>query len=219
MLKPLILLVLLAATSREARADSRAVAEANNGPDRTAIATADPGALPAASLEATPAPPAAPAPAPFALPDFESSALGGGRVALHELLARGPVLLNFWALWCKPCLKELPELDHLQREYGDRGFTVLAVNGDSPVDVTRVAPFVKSRGYTFPVVTDLDGRLRRRFQVNALPTAILLDGQGRIVWTNQGYRPGDEKTLEAKLLPLLSPAPVDSGATGPPRTP
>lgn len=147
---------------------------------------------------------------PAGVADFEAPLAGGGRLRLHEALGRGPVLLNFWALWCKPCLKELPELDRLHRAYADRGFTVIAVNGDSPADVARVLPFVRSRDYAFPVVTDLDGRLRRRFQVNALPTAILLDADGRTVWTNQGYRPGDEKTLEARLRPLLAPAPPDS---------
>jgi cytochrome c biogenesis protein CcmG/thiol:disulfide interchange protein DsbE len=161
---------------------------------------------------------------PAAVADFEAPMAGGGKVRLHDLLAKGPVLIDFWALWCKPCLKELPELDRLHRTYADRGFTVLAVNGDSPADVARVLPFVRSRDYAFPVVTDLDGRLRRRFQVNALPTAILLDSDGRIAWTNQGYRPGDEKTLEAKLRPLLPPdapegdaAPPDSAVAPSPR--
>ncbi|TPW10405.1 MAG: Thiol-disulfide isomerase-like protein, partial [bacterium] len=104
---------------------------------------------------------------------------------------------------CKPCLKELPELQRLQESFAGRGFTVLSINGDSPADVAKVAPFVRARKLTFPVLTDLDGNLRRRFQANAFPTSMLLDPIGRVAWTSQGYRPGDEVEMAKEIEKLV----------------
>jgi len=139
-------------------------------------------------------------------PELAARTVTGESISLHQMLGRGPVLVNFWALWCKPCLKELPELQKLQEQFSARGFTVLSINGDSPVDVAKVAPFVRSRKLMFPVLTDLDGNLRRRFQANAFPTSILLDRSGRVAWTSQGYRPGDDVEMAKQIEGLLKGA-------------
>jgi thiol-disulfide isomerase/thioredoxin len=138
------------------------------------------------------------------VPEIRTKDIEGKDLSLHELLAAGPVLLDFWALWCRPCLKELPELDKLRDRYGASGFAVIAINADTPIDVNKVKPFIRSRKYRFRVVTDVDGELRRKFQVNAFPTALLIAPDGTTAWSNQGYRPGDEKKLEEKLVELLS---------------
>ncbi|MDZ4804298.1 MAG: A/G-specific adenine glycosylase [Candidatus Eisenbacteria bacterium] len=152
---------------------------------------------------------APPSPGPLAttlicVPPLEARTVTGESVSLHRLIAKGPVLINFWALWCKPCLKELPEMQKLQEQFGARGLTILSINGDSPTDVARVAPFVRARKLTFPVLTDLDGSLRRRFQANAFPTSMLLDSSGRVTWTSQGYRPGDSVAMAEQVEALLS---------------
>jgi thiol-disulfide isomerase/thioredoxin len=162
-------------------------AEASARPDSATIA-------PPADTLATAAP---------VVPELVVRDVAGEEVSLHALLANGPVLLNFWALWCKPCLKELPELVKLQAEYASRGFSLVLVNGDSPSDVARVAPFVRARKIPGPVITDVDGALRRRFQANAFPTSILLDRTGRTAWSSQGYRPGDEVKLAEQIEALL----------------
>jgi cytochrome c biogenesis protein CcmG, thiol:disulfide interchange protein DsbE len=140
-----------------------------------------------------------------AVPEIRMKDVEGNDLSLHELLAAGPVLLDFWALWCRPCLKELPELDKLREKYAASGLTVIAVNTDMPVEVNKVKPFVRARKYGFRVLTDVDGEIRRKFQVNALPTALLIRPDGTIAWSNQGYRPGDEKKLEQTFLEVLSP--------------
>lgn len=137
--------------------------------------------------------------------DIEGKALD-----LAELLGHGPVLVDFWALWCKPCLKELPELDRIQARWAERGLAVVAVNTDAPVELARVRPYVRSSRYRFRVMTDAAGELKRRFEVNTLPTALLLAPDGRVLWTNQGYRPGDEKALEQALARYFA-GPAGSG--------
>lgn len=132
-------------------------------------------------------------------PVLEGVDLEGRDVDLAAILPGGPVLVSFWALWCKPCLKELPELDRVVLDYAKRGVSMIAVNADAPGDAAKVRPFVKSRGFHFRVVPDAGGEIRRDFGVNTLPTTLLLAPDGSTLWTNQGYRPGDEKGLRAAL--------------------
>lgn len=132
--------------------------------------------------------------------------------ALDVAWTQGPVVVTFWATWCKPCRKELPELQKLVERYGDRGLQVVAVSGDGPVDQAKVRPYIRSSGFDFVVIPDPDGAWRRRFQVEVFPTSFVIDADGTIVHRQVGYRRGDEKQLEAVLKPLLnSVAPKDPG--------
>jgi thiol-disulfide isomerase/thioredoxin len=89
------------------------------------------------------------------------------------------VLVNFWATWCAPCIKELPALARLQGKLGGPGFTVLALSEDLkgwPV----IAPFLGAQGIaTLPVLHDPQGAASRAFKVAGLPTSVLLDRDGR----------------------------------------
>jgi len=147
------------------------------------------------------------------VPSFAARDLDEKRIVLEELTAEGPVVLTFWATWCKPCRKELPELQKLLKRHGERGLRVVAVSVDGPVDQAKVRPFVRSQGFDFIVVPDLDGEIRRRLQVEVVPTTFLLEGEGRILHRQVGYRQGDEKALEAALLESLEIR--DEGAPDP----
>ena len=155
-------------------------------------------------LATTPAQ-AAPAPllAPSAAPPFRVQDVQGHTLDLPELLRRGPVLLDFWATWCAPCVQALPELETWHRRYGPLGLTVVGVSVDGPRNFARVRPFVASRGLTFPVVLDRDGRLQQSYQVLAAPTAVLIDTSGAIVQVRTGYRPGEGVKFEDSIRALL----------------
>lgn len=136
------------------------------------------------------------------IPDLVARDLDGNKVNLKESL-EGPAVVTFWATWCKPCRKELPELEKLVEKYGDRGFRVFGINGDGTVDRAKVRPYVKALGFDFTVIPDPDGEIRRRFQVEVFPTTFLVDGEGGVVHRQVGYRQGDEAILEKALLEIL----------------
>ncbi len=136
-------------------------------------------------------------------PDFTARDLNGKKIRLKETLQRGPVLIDFWALWCIPCLKALPHLQKIRDRYHERGLTVIAVNQDSPSDQSKVKPFVKRKRYRFQVIFDEDKDLWYRFKVIALPTTLLLDTDGNIVYSHTGHKPGDEAELIAQIERLL----------------
>lgn len=141
------------------------------------------------------------------VPPLVARDLDGHRFDLAASLKQGPALVTFWATWCKPCRKELPELQKLVAAYGERGFHVVGVNGDGPVDQAKVRPYVNALGFDFTVVPDPDGEIRRRFQVEVFPTSFLIDGEGRVVYRQVGYRRGDEAILAERVRTLVGEAP------------
>ena len=172
-----------------------------------ALAGAAQAALAVLVLLATPALSAtAPLLRPPAAPHFTVQDVQGRKLDLAELLHRGPVLLDFWATWCAPCVQSLPELEAWHRRYGPLGLTVVGVSVDGPRNFAKVRPFVASRGLTFPIVLDRDGRLQQSYQVLAAPTTVLIDTSGAIVEVHTGYRPGEGAKLEDSIRALLPAA-------------
>lgn len=164
-------------------------------------------ALATAAASAAPVPPP-----PGGLPDWSLRCADGTTVRFQEALARGPVLVGFWALWCGPCLKELPHLDDLARETAGR-LTVLAVNQDGPRSVAKVRPYLQAQGLRLRVPLDTAGDVSRKLQVGGvIPFVLLYDAQGREVYRHVGYREGDEQQLRERVLRLL--AGKDAGDAG-----
>ncbi len=126
---------------------------------------------------------------------LELVALDGRKVSLDAARSHGPVLLDFWATWCKPCLASLPEVQALSARYAERGLTVIGISIDGPRNRARVRPFAARLGLTYPVVFDEDGALAERFDVRAVPTVVLIDTTGAVVRLQAGYRPGETRDL------------------------
>ncbi|MBH31949.1 MAG: hypothetical protein CMG71_08225 [Candidatus Marinimicrobia bacterium] len=139
--------------------------------------------------------------------------LGGGKTSLDALLKNGPVLLDFWATWCGPCLKEMVHLQRFHEKYEGYGLTILTINQDDPKSLSKVRSTVKSKKFTFKVALDPNGKVAKRLNAKLMPTTILVDMDGVIRWMHQGYLPGDEIEIEQRIRALLGiqePAPVAS---------
>lgn len=112
-----------------------------------------------------------PAP-PFTLPDLE-----GKPVSLEQFHGR-PVLLNFWATWCEPCKKEMPEIQSAYDTHRADGFVVLAIDfGETP---EAAAKFVRKMGLTFPVLIDRKVTVASTYGIVSLPVTFLVDREGVI---------------------------------------
>ena len=143
-------------------------------------------------------PPAFPRPAPA----FSLKALDG-TVLSNESLKGKVVLLDFWATWCTPCHKTMPELQALHRKYADRGFAVVGISIDEG-GPKKVKKFVASRKIIYPIALDSEKNPAwDAYRVKAVPAAFLLDRDGRIVaqWTGA---PALSAELEGKLASLLA---------------
>ncbi|MDC1067773.1 TlpA disulfide reductase family protein [Candidatus Kapabacteria bacterium] len=114
-----------------------------------------------------------------------------------------PMVINFWATWCKPCIKEL---NNIHDDYPDwveeTGVKVIAISIDDARNSRRVAPFVNSRGWDYEIYLDENGDFRRAMNVQNPPHTFLVNGKGEIVWQHNGYAPGDEKALLKEIKKL-----------------
>ena len=112
-------------------------------------------------------------------------------------------LLSFWATWCKPCLEEMVEFNKIYEQYKDKGFSLLAISTDTEKSVAKVKPYIKSKGYNFPVLLDTNSEAARKFYAQQMPYTVLLDKNGNIVYTHLGYMKGDEQKVEKLITDLL----------------
>jgi thiol-disulfide isomerase/thioredoxin len=136
--------------------------------------------------------------------DWKLRCADGTQIGFYETLQKGPVLVSFWALWCKPCLKEMPHLDSLAAETKGK-LTVLAINMDSSKSVAKVRPFLRSKGYDLIVPLDTAGDVGRLLQVGGMiPFLVLYDSDGREVYRHIGYKEGDEVELKKQVTALLA---------------
>jgi peroxiredoxin len=136
-------------------------------------------------------------------PNFVAKDLDGKKVELKEVWANGPVLVSFWATSCKPCIKELSELEKVYKKYKEKGFEILAIDGDGPRSISKVKPMVKGLKWEFPVLWDESKDISRKFHVLGIPHTVLIDKSGEIRYTHTTYRPGDEEVIKKKIEELL----------------
>lgn len=112
-----------------------------------------------------------------AAPDFTLPRLDGGRIALADLRGR-PVLINFWATWCRPCRTEMPELVSAYATHRAAGLEIVAVNLTDQENGKDVRRFVAELGMLFPIALDEKGKVRERYRLVSLPTSIFVDTAG-----------------------------------------
>ena len=124
----------------------------------------------------------------------------GKKFELKKALKKDGTIVTFWASWCMPCQKEMPKLQKLKEKYKNKEFQIIAISQDSPRSIARVKSFVKSHHYDFIFLLDPDKEVSSRLLVNSIPFTMLLDENGKAIYTHQGYKLGDEKELEQKLL-------------------
>lgn len=142
-----------------------------------------------------------------AAPVYAAVTVDGDTLSLGEM--RGtPILLNVWATWCKPCVREMPALEQLHQELGPEGLSVLAVSVDNAAfgiadPVHSVKSFAEEYGLTFTILLDPESRVETAFQVVGLPMTFLIDREGRIVERYIGERQWDDPEMKAELRKLL----------------
>ena len=95
-----------------------------------------------------------------------------------------PVLINFWATWCAPCLIEMPALEQTYGKYKDQGLVVLAVNEAESAD--KVAQYMQNYGLSFTAVLDTDLSIGRLYRITGYPTTWLVDREGNLRQLRRG---------------------------------
>lgn len=120
-------------------------------------------------------------------PDFTAELADGTSLTLSEFQGK-PVIINFWATWCGPCVKEMPAFERLKEDFGDK-IGIIAVNcGD---DSDTVKDFIEKNGYTFPVALDEDYAVSMLYPTNGIPYTVILDEEGTVTHLSTGASDAD----------------------------
>jgi len=135
-------------------------------------------------------------------PDYSALSLTGDTVALEDFRPDA-VLLNIWATWCLPCVREMPGLDSLHAEYGPQGLRVIGVSVVAPGSLAAVTDFIESHRINYSILYDPDQIITDVFFTWGVPETFLIDGRGRITrhWSglivtgSEGVRSEIEKIL------------------------
>jgi peroxiredoxin len=109
--------------------------------------------------------------------DFTLTDLQGKEWHLHDLQGK-VVLVNFWATWCPPCRKEMPDLQALYDKYKDQGFVVLSISDE---EMAKVAPFISERRISYPVLLDPGRKVNDEFIVEGIPKSFVYNREGKLV--------------------------------------
>ena len=134
---------------------------------------------------------------PEAAADFNLKLFDGGSFRMSDHLG-APVIVNFFASWCIPCIAEAPALEAVSRDYAERGVTVLGVAVQDTE--TKAREFVEKHGLTFPTGLD-EGEIKEAYGVFGIPTTFFIDREGFIQYTHAGIM--TEDLLRHELEKLL----------------
>lgn len=135
------------------------------------------------------------------LPNVTVKNLSGKDVNISKIKNDGkPIVITFWATWCKPCIKEHEALNDVYEDWQDEtGVKIYSVSIDDSRSSARVKPFVEGKGWEFETLLDVNGDLKRAMNVSNPPHTFLIDGKGKIVYQHSGYVDGSENELYKEI--------------------
>jgi peroxiredoxin len=128
--------------------------------------------------------------------DFTLNDLQGKSWTLKSLPGK-VVLVNFWATWCPPCRKEMPDLDALYRRFKDQGFVILAISDE---EADKVKTFLSEQKFTFPILLDPGHKVGDLFRIDGIPKSFVYDRNGKLVAQSIDMR------TQKQFLEMLSAA-------------
>ncbi|MBO4582043.1 MAG: TlpA family protein disulfide reductase [Bacteroidales bacterium] len=140
------------------------------------------------------------------LPSVEVKTLDGSVFNTKDIKNDGkPVIICFFATWCKPCMAELKNIsDEYEDWQEETGVKIYAVSIDDTRSSSRVAPLVKGQGWEYEFLLDENSDFKRAMNVGDIPHTFVLDGEGNIVWQHASYAPGVEQEYIEAVRQILS---------------
>ena len=145
------------------------------------------------------------------LPNIVLTTLDGGTVNTSTFENDGkPMVISFWATWCKPCMRELAAIKDVYEDWQDElGVKLIAISIDDSRNAAKVGPKASVEGWEWEIYIDMNQDLKRALGVNNIPHTFVVDGEGNIVWQHTGYALGDEDELYEVLEKVIAGEKVD----------
>jgi len=139
------------------------------------------------------------------LPSLDVKTLDGENINITAIENDGnPIVISFWATWCKPCKKELNNISEVYEDWQDEtGVKVIAISIDNSRSMAKVSPYVNASDWDYEVYLDPNGDLKRAMGVSTVPHTFLLNAKKEIVWQHKGYVDGDEDDLLEQIEKIV----------------
>ncbi len=140
------------------------------------------------------------------LPSVEVKTLDGKKINIKDLSNNGkPIIISFWATWCKPCVKELNTIAEVYEQWQEEtGVKLVAVSVDDTRSSAKVGPLVDGKGWDYEILLDLNGDLKRAMNVNEVPHMFIVNGSGEIVWQHTSFADGGETEIIAIVKKIIA---------------
>ena len=138
------------------------------------------------------------------LPSVDVKTLDGGSINITAIENNSkPIVISFWATWCKPCKKELNTIAEVYEDWqNETGVKLVAISIDNSRSMAKVAPYVNASDWDYEVYIDPNGDLKRAMGISTVPHTFLLNSKKEIVWQHKGYVDGDEDELLEQIKKL-----------------
>lgn len=138
------------------------------------------------------------------IPNFRLKNLDNRTVSFNQIKGDNLTVIDFWATWCKPCVKSIPEFVKMDKEFEDSDVQFIGISIDGPRNKAKVKPFIKSLGVEYPVLRDTDSSVMARLRVTAVPTLLIVNSDNEILYFHEGYKTGEEVEIRNKIKELLA---------------
>jgi len=135
------------------------------------------------------------------VPDVKIKNMDGATVSSNTIANDGkPMIISFWATWCKPCIKELETINEVYADWREQtGVKLVIVSIDDTRTTSSVAPFLNAKGWEYESYLDVNSDFRRAMNVNMVPHTFLLNGKREVINQHTSFAPGDEDKLFEKV--------------------
>jgi thiol-disulfide isomerase/thioredoxin len=139
------------------------------------------------------------------LPSIVLSDINGKKVNVADYGKTGKItVISFWATWCIPCKKELTNMADMYDDWKKKyNVQIIAISIDDSRNSTKVKPYVDGQRWTYDVLLDVNQDVKRDLNIQSVPFSVLVDKNGKIVYTHSGYVDGDEYVLEDEIVKLI----------------
>jgi len=145
------------------------------------------------------------------MPSVNVKALDGSVVSTDKINNDGkPLIVSFWATWCKPCINELSIISEVYADWQkETGVKIVLISIDDARTMSSVAPFLNGKSWDYEAYLDPNGDFKRAMNVNMVPHTFLLNGKGEVVNQHTSFAPGDEDKLFEKVKKTAAGQPLN----------